>query len=95
MDCQVNVNNWSYIDSDGLKVELVEKLKRLELNRSLMLTTLEIASTLSIDQLEKIYNNLSKNQKKAKNGLAILELIKFKKEKENVVQTSCWWIYKI
>lgn len=50
-----------------------------------MLTTLEIASTLSIDQLEKIYNNLSKNQKKAKNGLAILELIKFKKEKENVV----------
>jgi hypothetical protein len=79
------VNNWSYIDSDGLKVELVEKLKRLELNRSLMLTTLEIASTLSIDQLEKIYNNLSKNQKKAKNGLAILELIKFKKEKENVV----------
>jgi hypothetical protein len=81
----MNVNNWSYIDSDGLKVELVEKLKRLELNRSLMLTTLEIASTLSIDQLEKIYNNLSKNQKKAKNGLAILELIKFKKEKENVV----------
>lgn len=79
------MNNWSYIDSDGLKVELVEKLKRLELNRSLMLTTLEIASTLSIDQLEKIYNNLSKNQKKAKNGLAILELIKFKKEKENVV----------
>ena len=76
----MNVNNWSYIDSDGLKVELVEKLKRLELNRSLMLTTLEIASTLSIDQLEKIYNNLSKNQKKAKNGLAILELIKFKKE---------------
>ena len=60
----MNVNNWSYIDSDGLKVELVEKLKRLELNRSLMLTTLEIASTLSIDQLEKIYNNLSKNQKK-------------------------------
>ena len=95
MDCQVNVNNWSYIDSDGLKVELVEKLKRLELNRSLMLTTLEIASTLSIDQLEKIYNNLSKNQKKAKNGLAILELIKFKKEKENVVQKSCWWIHKI
>jgi hypothetical protein len=81
----MNVNNWSYIDSDGLKVELVEKLKRLELNRSLMLTTLEIASTLSIDQLEKIYNNLSKNQKKAKNGLAILELIRFKKEKENVV----------
>ena len=81
----MNVNNWSYIDSDGLKVELVEKLKRLELNRSLMLTTLEIASTLSIDQLEKIYNNLSKNQKKAKNGLAILELIKFKKEKETVV----------
>lgn len=81
----MNVNNWSYIDSDGLKVELVEKLKRLELNRPLMLTTLEIASTLSIDQLEKIYNNLSKNQKKAKNGLAILELIKFKKEKENVV----------
>ena len=38
-----------------------------------------------MDRLEKIYNNLSKNQKKAKNGLAILELIKFKKEKENVV----------
>ena len=79
------MNNWSFIDDDGLKAELVEKLKRLELNRSLMLTTLEIASTLSIEQLEKIYNNLSKNQKKAKNGLAILELIKFKKDKENVV----------
>jgi hypothetical protein len=81
----MNVNNWSFIDADGLKAELVEKLKRLELNRSLMLTTLEIASTLSIEQLENIYNNLSKNQKKAKNGLAILELIKFKKDKENVV----------
>jgi len=81
----MNVNNWSFIDADGLKAELVEKLKKLELNRSLMLTTLEIASTLSIEQLEKIYNNLSKNQKKAKNGLAILELIKFKKDKENVV----------
>jgi hypothetical protein len=81
----MNVNNWSFIDADGLKAELVEKLKKLELNSSLMLTTLEIASTLSIEQLEKIYNNLSKNQKKAKNGLAILELIKFKKDKENVV----------
>ena len=51
-----------------------------------MLTTLDITSTLSINDLEKIYNNLSKNQKKAKNGLAIFELIKFKKEKENLDQ---------
>ena len=77
-------NNWSYIDADGLKAELAERLKNLELNRSLMLTTLDITSTLSINDLEKIYNNLSKNQKKAKNGLAIFELIKFKKEKENL-----------
>ena len=76
-------NSWSYIDADGLKVELAERIKNLKLNRSLMLTTLDITSTLSINDLEKIYNNLSKNQKKAKNGLAIFELIKFKKEKEN------------
>ena len=77
-------NSWSYIDADGLKAELAERLKNLELNRSLMLTTLDITSTLTINDLEKIYNNLSKNQKKAKNGLAIFELIKFKKEKENL-----------
>jgi hypothetical protein len=79
------VNEWSFTNSDGLKIELVDRLKRLELNRSLMLKTLDIASTLSIEALEKIYSNLSVNQKKAKNGLAIFELIKFKKEKEDVV----------
>ena len=81
----MNVNEWSFTNSDGLKIELVDRLKRLELNRSLMLKTLDIASTLSIEALEKIYSNLSVNQKKAKNGLAIFELIKFKKEKEDVV----------
>lgn len=75
------MNNWSFTNSDGLKIELVERLKKLELNRSLMIKTLDIASTLSIEQLENIYNNLSLNQKKAKNGLAIFELINFKKEK--------------
>lgn len=79
------MNEWSFTNSDGLKIELVDRLKRLELNRSLMLKTLDIASTLSIEALEKIYSNLSVNQKKAKNGLAIFELIKFKKEKEDVV----------
>ena len=79
------MNEWSFTNSDGLKIELVDRLKRLELNRSLMLKTLDIASTLSIEALEKIYTNLSANQKKAKNGLAIFELIKFKKEKEDVV----------
>jgi hypothetical protein len=78
----VKENNWSYSDADGLKAELAERLKNLELNRSLMITTLDITSTLSINDLEKIYNNLSKNQKKAKNGLAIFELMKFKKEKK-------------
>ena len=79
------MNDWSFTNSDGLKIELVDRLKKLELNRSVMLKTLDIASTLSIDQLSGIYNNLSNNQKKAKQGMAILVLIEFMKDKQNVV----------
>lgn len=79
------MNEWSFTNSDGLKIELVDRLKKLELNRSVMLNTLDIASTLSIDQLQNIYNNLSSNQKKAKQGMAILVLIEFMKDKQNVV----------
>lgn len=81
----MNINEWSFTNSDGLKIELVDRLKKLELNRSVMLKTLDIASTLSIKQLNDIYNNLSINQKKAKQGEAILVLIEFLKDKQDVV----------
>jgi hypothetical protein len=44
-----------------------------------MIQSTEITYFLSIEQLESIYENLSKKQKKAKPGRVILEIIDFKK----------------
>jgi hypothetical protein len=49
----MNINEWSFSKFDGLKVELVDRLKKLELNRSVMLKTLDIASTLSIEHFNE------------------------------------------
>ncbi len=44
-----------------------------------MIQCLEIYYFLDIEKLEKIYNNLSVNQKKAPQGRALNEIIEFKK----------------
>jgi hypothetical protein len=72
--------DYSYYDEDGIKRNLALRLSRLNLGNNLMKRNLEITFHLSIDQLESIYNNLSENQKNAKSGLAIKEIIDFKKD---------------
>jgi hypothetical protein len=45
-----------------------------------MIQCLEIYYFLETDKLEKIYDNLSVNQKKALQGRALKEIIEFKKD---------------
>jgi hypothetical protein len=71
------MDNWTF--NNPTKVKLVETLSYLGVSRNLMIQSTEITYFLSIEQLETIYENLSKKQKKAKPGRVILEIIDFKK----------------
>ena len=68
-----------YSDSDGFKEMVARKLTVLELSRNDMLKSLDIALLMSLEQLEKIENSLSKNQRKTKFGKAISMIIDIKK----------------
>ncbi len=69
-----------YSDSDGYKAMVAKKLTVLELSRNDMVKSLDIALLMSLEQLEKIKNSLSKNQRKTKFGKAISMIIDIKKD---------------
>jgi hypothetical protein len=69
-----------YSDSDGYKAMVAKKLTVLELSRNDMVKSLDIALLMSLEQLEKIRNSLSKNQRKTKFGKAISMIIDIKKD---------------
>ena len=68
-----------YSDSDGYKAMVAKKLTVLELSRNDMVKSLDIALLMSLEQLEKIKNSLSKNQRKTKFGKTISVIIDIKK----------------
>ena len=69
----------SYSDADGYKAMVARKLTDLELSRNDMVKSLDIALEMTIDQLEQIEKNLSKNQRKTKFGKALIMIIDIKK----------------
>ncbi len=68
-----------YSDSDGYKAMVARKLTVLELSRNDIVKSLDIALLMNLEQLEKIENSLSKNQRKTKFGKAISMIIDIKK----------------
>lgn len=69
-----------YSDRDGFKAMVARKITVLELSRNDMVKSLDIALLMSIEQLQKIENSLSKNQRKTKFGKAISMIIEIKKD---------------
>jgi hypothetical protein len=69
-----------YSDSDGYKAMVARKLTELELSRNDMVKCLDICLLMSIEQLEKIEENLSKKQRKTKFGKGIKMIIDIKKD---------------
>lgn len=69
-----------YSDSDGYKAMVARKLIELELSRKDMVKSLDICLLMSVEQLEKIEENLSKKQRKTKFGKAIKMIIEIKKD---------------
>ena len=69
-----------YSDSDGYKAMVARKLTELELSRKDMVKSLDICLLMSVEQLEKIEENLSKKQRKTKFGKGIKMIIDIKKD---------------
>jgi hypothetical protein len=69
-----------YSDSDGYKAFVARELTKLELSRNDMVKSLDIALLMSLEQLQKIENSLSRNQRKTKFGKAISVIIGIKKD---------------
>ena len=69
-----------YSDSDGYKAMVARKLTELEISRKDMVKSLDICLLMSVEQLEKIEENLSKKQRKTKFGKAIKMIIEIKKD---------------
>ena len=69
-----------YSDSDGYKAMVARTLTELGLSRKDMVKSLDICLLMSIEQLEKIEENLSKKQRKTKFGKAIKMIIEIKKD---------------
>ena len=69
-----------YSDSDGYKAMVARKLTELELSRNDMVKCLDICLLMTIEQLEKIEENLSKKQRKTKFGKGIKMIIDIKKD---------------
>lgn len=72
------MDEWNY--NNETKTSLAKRLSHLRISRNLMIQCLEIYYFLETDKLEKIYDNLSVNQKKALQGRALKEIIYFKKD---------------
>ena len=70
----------SYYDEDGVKAYVARELTKLELSRNDMVKCLDVCLLMSIEQLEKIEENLSKKQRKTKFGKAIKMVIEIKKD---------------
>lgn len=71
------MNEWTY--SNPEKSRLAELLSRINPGRNLMIQCLEVYYFLSSEKLEKIYDSLTINQKKALQGRAIKIIIDYKK----------------
>ena len=71
------MKDWTY--SNPIKSKLAEKLSNIHVSRNLMIQCLEVYYFLELEQLEKIYENLSINQKKALQGRALSVIIDYKK----------------
>jgi hypothetical protein len=69
----------SYYDEDGVKAHVARELTKLELSRNDMVKSLDIALNMTLEQLEQIEKNLSKNQRKTKFGKAISVIVDIKK----------------
>jgi len=69
----------SYYDEDGVKAYVARELTKLELSRNDMVKSLDIALNMTLEQLEQIEKNLSKNQRKTKFGKAINVIVDIKK----------------
>lgn len=69
-----------YSDADGIKASIAQILSRFELTRSQMIKCLDLALDMPLNDLEKLFDGFSINQKKSKFGLAICRVIEFKKE---------------
>jgi hypothetical protein len=69
-----------YSDSDGYKAMVARKLTELGLSRKDMVKSLDICLLMTIEELEKIEENLSKKQRKTKFGKAIKMVIEIKKD---------------
>jgi hypothetical protein len=69
-----------YSDADGIKASIAQILSKFELTRPQMIKCLDLALDMPLDNLEKLFNGFSVNQKKSKFGLAINRVIEFKKE---------------
>ena len=69
-----------YSDSDGYKAMVARKLTELGLSRKDMVKSLDICLLMSVEELEKIEENLSKKQRKTKFGKAIKMIIEIKKD---------------
>ena len=69
-----------YSDSDGYKAMVARKLTELELSIKDMIKSLDTCLLMTIEQLEKIDENLSKKQRKTKFGKAIKMIIEIKKD---------------
>ena len=69
-----------YSDSDGYKAMVARKLTELGLSRKDMVKSLDICLLMSIEELEKIEENLSKKQRKTKFGKGIKMIIDIKKD---------------
>ena len=69
-----------YSDADGYKAMVARKLTELELSRNDMIKSLDICLLMSIEQLEKIEDTLSKKQRKTKFGKGIKMIIDIKKD---------------
>ena len=78
-----------YSDADGYKAMVVRRLTKLELSRNDMVKSLDIVLLMSIEQLEKIENSLSKNQRKTKFGKAISMIIEIKKVTFDRIRHKC------
>ena len=70
------MTEWTYNNPE--KTKLAELLSRINPGRNLMIQCLEVYYFLDTDKLQKIYDGLSVNQKKALQGRAIKIIIDYK-----------------
>lgn len=72
------MNDWTYNKPE--KAKLAELLSRINPGRNLMIQCLEVYYFLDDEKLQKIYDGLTINQKKALQGRAIKIILDYKKD---------------